>query len=71
MKWSELSGCSDSQVEEEELRSGEPCSSVCPDHFNTQPLLACPCQDSLTHREGVEFLGWERRAGILTAVYQH
>lgn len=56
MKWSALLGCRSSQVEEEELRSGEPCSSVCPNHFNTQPLLSCPCQDSLTHREGVEFL---------------
>lgn len=46
--WRELSGCRDSQVEEEELRGVESCSSICPDHFNTWPLLSCPCQDSLT-----------------------
>lgn len=68
MMWSELSGCRSSQLEEEELRSGEPCPSVCPDHFNTQPLLSCLCQDSLTPREGAGFLGQERRARILTAV---
>lgn len=34
-----LSGCGGSQVEEEELRTGEPHSSICPDHFNPRPLL--------------------------------
>lgn len=58
MKWSERSGCRGSQVEEEELRSGEPRSSICPDHFNTLRMLFCLCWDSLTHREGGELPGW-------------
>lgn len=65
MRWSERSGCRGSQVEEEELRSGEPRSSVCPDHFNTLPLLSCLCRDSLTHREGGELLGWGKEGSDL------